>query len=312
MRLQLLVPWILCLGVSFPSQVTAHPISLWEIKTNSAHLFLLGSVHVARPDLYPLPQAMTRAFDEATTVVFEVDMTQESPADVAKSMSARGRFPPGQTLAGVLQPETRKALSAWLASRGIPYDRVEWVRPWLLSLNLQLEEFERLGYQPKLGVDQHFRRLAIQSGKSIRQLETVKEQIDLLANNPPAVQDVELRATLETLGTTGDLAGKMMSAWQAGQADRLYKLSMDSADRYPLLHDWIDRLTVQRNHRMANKIRGYLARGGKWLVVVGVLHMGGPEGLVRLLGKDYPVRQLDDSASPEKATKNQEKNQLKQ
>lgn len=302
---QILMRWMFYLGVLLPSCAIAHPISLWEIKTNAAELWLLGSVHVARPDLYPLPEAMTRAFHEATTLVFEVDTSRESPDVIAASMSTRGRFPQGETLAGVLQPETRKVLSAWLASRGIPLDRVAGVRPWLLSLNLQMAEFERLGYRPDLGIDRHFHQLAIRSRKSIEQLETIKEQIDLLANNPPAVQDMELRATVETLGKTGDLASQMMTAWRMGQADRLYELSMDTADRYPLLHNWIDRMTVQRNRRMANKIRGYLKKGGKWLVVVGVLHMGGPEGLVRLLDKDYPVRQLADSAPAQKAIKTQ-------
>lgn len=273
-------------------QALAHPLSLWEIKTNSATLYLLGSIHVVKPDMYPLPEPMEEAFEQASTVVFEVDLTRVSPAHIAAVMARRGRYPASVTLASTLPPRTLEALRHWLDKLGVPYDSVSHTRPWLLSLQLEMRELRRLGYRSSLGIDEYFLHRARRSGKRIRQLETWRQQINLLADNSPSVQRAELRATIDELDdTAGDIA-QLVAAWRSGDIDKLYRLSMRTADRYPSLHDWMTRLTVVRNKRMAAKIRGYLAQGGHWLVVVGALHLGGREGLIDLLGRHYRIRQI--------------------
>lgn len=288
--------FVLILSVLVAQAASANKLSLWEIRTHSATLYLLGSIHAVTPDLYPLPAPMESAFRASDTIVFEVDMTKVSADEIARDMRDRGRYAASESLDQALQPETAKALHAWLDKRGIPFASVAHIRPWLLSIQLEMAQLERLGYRPELGIDEYFLKRAKREGKQVRQLESWQQQLDLLADNPPAVQDAELRATIAELPSTEVDIRQLVAAWRKGDANRLFRLSMKAEENYPALRAWFTRMTVARNRRMAAKIRGYLTEGGHWLVIVGVLHMGGPQGLIDLLGQDFVVHQLDSAS----------------
>jgi hypothetical protein len=83
-----------------------------------------------------------------------------------------------------------------------------------------------------------------------------------------------------------------MSAWQEGEADKMYEISVQSSLDHPELEAQLNRLLDDRNVAMVKKIDSYLATADTYFVVVGALHMGGPRGILRLLGKDHDVVQL--------------------
>lgn len=49
------------------------PVFLWEVEADRSRVYLLGSVHVLKAEDYPLTAPMEAAFEEAETLVFEVD-----------------------------------------------------------------------------------------------------------------------------------------------------------------------------------------------------------------------------------------------
>jgi len=84
----------------------------------------------------------------------------------------------------------------------------------------------------------------------------------------------------------------MTAAWREGDADTMYQLTVDSVKEYPKLQSQMNRLVFSRNMKMIDKVREYLNTDGRYMVVVGALHMGGPQGLINLLAKDYEVIQV--------------------
>jgi len=52
------------------------------------------------------------------------------------------------------------------------------------------------------------------------------------------------------------------------------------------------KLFVERNHRMAAKVREYLKGNGSSLVIVGSGHLVGDEGVVALIASDHAIEQL--------------------
>ena len=84
----------------------------------------------------------------------------------------------------------------------------------------------------------------------------------------------------------------ILSAWQEGEADKMYEISVQSSLDHPELEAQLNRLLDDRNVAMVKKIDSYLATADTYFVVVGALHMGGPRGILRLLGKDHDVVQL--------------------
>src|ERR1700721_1683880 len=53
----------------------AAKIFLWEVKSATNSIYVFGSVHVAKPDFYPLPQPVEDAYRQADEVVVEVDIS---------------------------------------------------------------------------------------------------------------------------------------------------------------------------------------------------------------------------------------------
>ena len=49
----------------------AKPVFLWELRSPTATVYLLGSVHVASGDMYPLDARIERAFQKSETLVLE-------------------------------------------------------------------------------------------------------------------------------------------------------------------------------------------------------------------------------------------------
>ena len=82
----------------------------------------------------------------------------------------------------------------------------------------------------------------------------------------------------------------MVNAWRRGDADVLWREIHASYADYP---GFGERLIEARNRVWIPKIESYLASGQTYFVIVGMGHLGGPEGLVRLLqARGYQVEQL--------------------
>ncbi len=47
---------------------------LWEVKSDSSTVYLLGSIHIGKKEMYPLNLIIENAFDECNNLVVEVDI----------------------------------------------------------------------------------------------------------------------------------------------------------------------------------------------------------------------------------------------
>ncbi len=267
-------------------------ICLWQLQTAKTNMYLLGSIHALKKEMYPLPAAIRRAYRNAETIVFEVDLTRVQPYEMGQFIDEQGRYSDNTTLAQSLEPDTYQLLQQHLGSAGFDRDMVETMKPWYVSLMIAQQELEQLGYKPALGVDQQLQKLAYTDSKEILQLETFQEQISLLASDPPAIQALSLKATLQELDQTQASIEALILAWQSGDADKMLELTLASGEKYPALKGQMDKLINRRNRTMTNKIKKLIDGGGNYLVVVGALHMGGNKGIIKRLRNDYRVRQL--------------------
>jgi uncharacterized protein YbaP (TraB family) len=284
----------------WPLLASAGQISLWRIQHGQATLYLLGSIHAVRADMYPLPEAMDSAFAAADQVIFEIDLSQAATAGLGEIMAQRGSLPDGQTLATNLSPATLAQLTTFLQADQANYPpgqrltlaAVQGMRPWYLAMLLGLRELTQLGYNPALGIDQHYHQQALAAGKTVFGLETFSEQIDQLAGESPQNQELALRLVLESSSLIEAQLAELISAWQSGQANHMYTLATATSTNYPTLDEQAVHLLSQRNQRMASRLKDFLQGNQTTLAVVGALHMGGEQGLLTLLDEDYTVTQL--------------------
>jgi uncharacterized protein YbaP (TraB family) len=262
---------------------------LWAIPAEGGGVFLLGSIHFMRADGYPLPATMDAAYAASRAVVFETDIGLMQDPRVQARMLELGMLPAGRNVFDTIGPQTRRRLEARLAETGLPGEIVAGFRPWMIALTLSVLEFQRLGFDPNLGVDMHFFNKANADGKRIAALETVEFQLQLLAEMNAAAEEAFLAMTLQDLAQAPELAPAMVELWRSGDAPGLQRLLFKTIDQHP---DVRDRMLAQRNRVWAGKIEELIRQGEPALVIVGAMHLIGPGSVVDLLqSRGYRVEQ---------------------
>jgi len=263
---------------------------MWRISKGGHALYLVGSIHVLRPADYPLPAEMESAFQAAGTLVEEVDLSHLDAESLQLQMQRRGAYPTGQSLQGALSPDLYRRLTERARKLGMDMDSLDSMRPWLVSIVLLDTELETAGFDPASGVDIHFADEAMALHKSVAGLENMDFQMGLLANLPEAVQLDALKQSLDESVVFKKELQTLVDAWHAGDTAALEKILRQDFGDYQQLYQ---PLLAQRNQAWLPKLEGMLDSGKSCFVVVGALHLVGPDGLLAHFLKDgYKVEQL--------------------
>ena len=262
---------------------------LWEVSSEKGTLFLLGTVHLLKPGTHTVSPAAAAAFQQAGTILLELDLDEgESPE--SQQMFARKATLQGETLEDKVSQETLDLAKDKTEALGLPFERLRNLKPWSLSLTLSLFKLQTLGFDPKHGVDRYYFEKGKQAGKEIRALETMEYQLDLFDGMSDRLQEEFLLQTLGELDRLGEETEQLVQAWSGGEVEVLAELMRKSFEDYPGLYQ---RLIVERNKNWLLEIDPILDRPGTTLLVVGALHLVGPESVVALLEKQgYTVKQL--------------------
>jgi len=273
-----------------------HPLYLWRFTGPGATVFLAGSVHVLKETLYPLPPQLEHAFQQSDTIAVEVDTIHIDPQVMQQKVQQYALLPPGQTLTTVLPPKLVMELQTYLADQGIELQAVNGLKPAMLATQLAVTRLMALGYLPEFGMERHFVTRA--GGRPILELETLDDQLSLIANPPMSLQTEMLSETLEQMQSIEPIIAQMIKAWMLGdEAEfmRLFELQSGESEAYLA---FMERLLDDRNVGMADKIQSYLAGQGTYFVMVGSAHLSGDESVVAVLKRRGVVGQRVMSNEP--------------
>src|SRR3954447_1641478 len=262
----------------------------WKATGKGGTIYLVGSIHVMSESFYPLNPALEAAFKDSDLLVEEVDLAEMLDPTAQLAILSRGMLPSTQSLDKLLSPATMalvKKAAGDLGSAGGPLMRF---KPWMLAIALQGMELAKAGFDPALGLDQHFYEEAQQAGKPVQGLETFDYQISRFDGMTMEQQERLLAETLKELETETATVGKLGDAWKAGDLATLEQITLADLKSDPLMYQ---RLLVERNNNWMPKIEALFARRGRALVVVGAAHLVGPDGLLaKLKAKGYTIEQL--------------------
>jgi uncharacterized protein YbaP (TraB family) len=282
-RCVLFVLFTVALSLAAQLQAANDRLLFWEVPTDRGTIWLLGSLHLARADIYPLRREIMSAFESSGTLVVEVDIGGANQFAVQQRMLELGTYPAGKSIEDDLSAQTWKDLQARLDASGLPAYMMMQLKPGLVVTTLTTMEMLKLGLNPELGVDKHFLTLA-RGSKPIAELETVDQQIGLLLDFPnPNLLVQQTLAQMDGLEAT---MNELISMWKRGDAPGLRKLVLDDElSRHPEFRPLQERLFDQRNRAMTDRILQMQASGGDYFVVVGAGHLLGDQGIVALLAK---------------------------
>ena len=273
---------------------------MWKVSDADNAIYLLGSFHMLRQDDYPLSQDVDIAFDDAEALVFELSPEEVASPRLGMDMAQAALRTDGTTLDSELPRPVAARLHAWLdansdalAAKGIPPSMMQAFEPWYVGLLVSLIEADKQGLDPKLGLDEHFMRLAAKAGKPATGLELGSEQIALFDGMRRDVQIGFLDDALTDVDKGADETGKVHAAWRRGDdAALLDDMAGEMRGKFPAVYNAIN---VARNDRWVPKLQALLddAHDRDTLVVVGALHLLGSDGVVeKLRAKGYRVERI--------------------
>ena len=264
---------------------------LWRVRTGTATVYLLGSVHFMKKDAYPLGSVIENAFAVSGTLAVEADINNIGKTTLER-LSETGFYHGEDSIARHISPETYAYVKQEAARLGFPAASVDRQRPWLLGMMMSSMELMKAGYNPHYGIDKYFLTKAA-GKKKILELESIDYQINLLAGLPDDEQEYFLIYAIKDLQTLIAQMDIVMEAWRSGNAGRISSImerSIAGDERLQAIHE---KIMTDRNRNITQKIVSYLGSRETVFVVVGAGHLVGDTGIVELLRKQgYTVEQL--------------------
>jgi uncharacterized protein YbaP (TraB family) len=265
---------------------------LWKVMSKSATVYILGSVHIARNDFYPLPNKIEKSFDDSAVLALEADPAKVKDADLLQMMLAEAVYPEGETLKGHLSKETYDLAAQEVKQLGLPMEPFERTKPWFLALTIDSLELQRLGFDPVYGIDVHFASEA-NGKKRIIELESFDYQIKMMNGLSDREQDLFLLYTIKDLADLRGGFDELIKAWRTGDANAMETLVTKTLRESPELRLIYEKLINRRNREMGIKVGQFLNGKETVFVVVGAAHLVSKEGIIQILkGKGYSVEQM--------------------
>ena len=258
----------------------------YEISRNGKTAYLFGTIHVGRPDFYPLELVVTQALAQSSELVVELDATQGDKMQAA--ILRHATLPDSRSLDTLLTPALRKRLQTQLDAQGTPRASVQAFKPWMASLSLVTGAMQQYGFNPAYATDLYLIELARNFNKAIGELESIDYQLKLFDSLSPKEQLDFLDETLKLLeqGRMRDDTQALVDAWLASDARALQQQSLKSMHDSPRSARWMQqKLFTERNQLMAAGIDHMLAEGRQPFVAIGALHLTGSDGVPALLEK---------------------------
>lgn len=258
---------------------------LWEISGKGvAPSYLFGTIHSSDPRVTRLPPVLAEKFDKSDSYSMELIFSGAGFVAMGEAMFFEG----DQTLETVLGKELYRRTRRLVEDLGQPTTALNHKKPWAVIMMLGTPR----------EADGLFLDLALQLRATLQQkptfsLETMQEQLAVFDGMTLGEQVQLLEDTLRYHDESDEQMRQLMAAYLRRDLAQLAAIS----DRYqaragPAYRTLMDRLLVQRNHRMAERLAPRLKQGNAF-IAVGALHLPGKDGLLELLEqRGYRIRPL--------------------
>jgi hypothetical protein len=264
---------------------------LWRVRSEANTVYVLGSLHFSKQEIYPLRQEIENAFDQSDFLVVEANVNDIGKTDVKKLIEG-ALYPANDRLEKHVSAETFERVKKEMGGLGLPPELINKQKPWFLAMTIVALESAKLGLDPKLGIDMYFLSKA-QGKKKILELESLDYQIGVLSGLSDKDQELFLVYTLKDLNVLEQELDKMIRAWTSGDTKAMEALMTRSVSEDKRLSSIYEKLVYERNKEMAMKIKNFLKAKETYFIIVGAGHLVGNEGIIELLKRDgYRVEQL--------------------
>lgn len=284
------------------AQATADPTDtlaralLWRIDGDSlaAPSYLFGTIHLIGAEDFEISDSLMAALNRAENVTFEIDPGEMTDMGTQLQLMMQAFMKGDTTLRDLLTAEEYARVDAHFSDMGLPMMFLNRVKPMFLSM---IASTDMSDLQGMLGQGQddddaeaeaggggmksyelELNAIATQADKEIRGLETAAYQMGLFDQIPYPDQAQMLMQAIDS-PEGSDQLGELAAIYASGDIEGMYRMSVGEDGG---LSGHEETLLTRRNRNWVAPMREQ-ALAGPTLFAVGAGHLGGPEGVVRLL-----------------------------
>ena len=274
------------------------PSGVFRIRGSRNTLYLAGTCHVVADDQIPFPSPFYAAYRNVDEIYVEMDTT--NPSFLAsmrlifrtlkwyKAHAKELTCPKGRTLSDYVSAETLERLRAM---HGKDYSNKR-----LTPISLMLmHEGGALENEEAKGVDDTFLLKAHQDGKRIRELDdgTITDTLFLFLDT----MLTEWRRDIAERGADAVIEEELLNeteeehrGWRQGDMKVVESEQTEMKEKALVIYETG---VVERNRKWMSKLEKALRQKKDLMVLVGVDHLGGKDGLLHLLAEaGFTVEQM--------------------
>ena len=273
-------------ALAFAGAAAAEP-PMWVVRDKDSELVLFGSIHVLPPGVDWVTPKLRQELQDADDLWFELPIDPLSEADTATLATQSGVLPPDASLFKQLSPEDSAQMARVAAAYDVSPALLDRLQPWLAEIALAGGAYRKVGADAGLGVEKTIAAMAPAKAERLA-FETPAEQIAMLAAGSRDEQIASLRQTMHDLQDDPDEYVALVKAWVDGDVAALDREAL--APIRKTSPNLFQRLVIDRNARWTKILDTRLKGHGHTVVVVGIGHLIGPEGVpARLRALGYSV-----------------------
>lgn len=287
---------------------------MWKATNGANTLYLLGTIHVDRSNVYPLHKTLRSALAEAQSVYLELDFNDQAGMLEFAAMQV---YTDGTTLADHVGEELYTQTVSLFAALGMTEEQVAMYKPWALANTLTTvlsQDTSTIG--APMAIDLYVNAAAVNTGKAVAGIESYTLQGGIFDTLSPEYQEAYLGANvamaMAALSGGGELTEEeqqaaqeaaalqtqqldaMMAAWKNGDADALAQV-YDKGAIITSDDELSARLFTDRDPNMLEFAAALLETEGEntYFMAVGAGHMLDPGGIVNALRElGYTVEEM--------------------
>lgn len=257
---------------------------LWKIEGEgvTSPSYLYGTIHLIDKESFFYPEGLLSAVDVVDRITFEIDI--DDMMDMSKQMALMQKafMRDNITLKDLLSKEDYQLVKDHFDEIGVPLFFLERMQPMFLSVfgygdmdPGSLQTGEMLSYELELN------ELAKQQQKETAGLETVEYQLSAIDSIPYEEQAEMLVKAISEGDKGADQLEMMVKMYKEQKIDDMYSEVGEEGGNSA---EFEKILLTNRNRNWIPVIEEMI-REKPTLFAVGAGHLGGPEGVVRLLRK---------------------------
>ena len=210
---------------------------LWKAEGNGNTLYLLGSIHTDRSNLYPFHKQLRDIITGSELAAFELDFNSQEGIDEFTAMQV---YSDGTTLKDHIDPELYREVVGALAPLGMPEEQVAQFKPWALANSFTaLSMLDETSSDNAMAIDLYINSKASNAGIPIEGVETYAFQGSIFDNLSDEYQENYLAMTLSMY--LGMDAAEGLSEEEKAEYEAALKEQDEAVDRW--MEQWKTRDT---------------------------------------------------------------------